>query len=230
MKRKRKKKCRNGSVDAAGWLIYFSDHPEQMKKHLMLALLAAAFSFQASAQVKLGIKAGLNLADIKPVYSGNSNSSLDYKMLASANGGALLQVHLGKRLALQAEALLSGKGGTVEDANGNTSGPRLLYFSVPVLAVFKPVEVLGLEAGVEFGSAVQARVRQGGKSIDVSKSYSGRDLGLVAGAQAQLTSRLNLDVRYVYGLKEIHKSTIGSTSVKLYNRLVQVSLGYLILR
>ena len=123
-----------------------------MKKLLIIGLLSLFFAPRAQAQ--LGVKGGLNVAEL----TGREGESSSYK--AFYHVGVFYQANLLGPLSIQPEVQYSLQGGNLKSAFTNYDS-KLHYLTVPILAklTLGPVFV---EAGPQFGvllSANQLAVR-----------------------------------------------------------------------
>ncbi len=208
-----------------------------MKKLLLSILVLSGTAFHAEAQLKFGVKGGLNLATLKDTHSGSTPDIDAYKNKIGYHAGAIAQLPLLGKLSIQAEALYNVKGAKIENQDSDNTGPSLSYFSIPVLAVYKPGQKFGIEGGVEFSSVLSAKQTFLGKSTDIKSGLENtNDIGLVGGIQFQFTERLNFDARYVFGLTTIQKPTFTDAagnqtgSVEFKNQACQFSLAYFLLK
>ncbi|MGY4383241.1 hypothetical protein ACVWYN_000260 [Pedobacter sp. UYP24] len=100
-----------------------------MKKIIILAIgLFAATA--ASAQVRLGVKAGLNLPDI---IKGNGKNNFDTKINPGFNAGVTVDIPLIKGLAFTPELLYATKGYKATNAIGKFT-QTTSFIDIPLLA------------------------------------------------------------------------------------------------
>lgn len=164
-----------------------------------------------------GVKAGVSLASV-----GIDGISPNIPKRA-------LQPHLGvmyryrfQQFVLQPEVLLSAKGGTfqavrVGSTARETTKNQYYYASLPLLLGYIPTEGLTLQAGPEFGYALNAGQEKG--------PGAKRDIGIVAGVHydfLDLLAKFSLHVRYAYGLTNISPEPLATYK----NRALQVSIVY----
>ena len=86
-----------------------------MKKVLLFAIMAAATGI-ASAQVKFGAKAGLNLSSVSV---SPKESGVSYKIAPGFNAGFLANISLPGKFSLQPEVVYSGQGTKVSSTEGS---------------------------------------------------------------------------------------------------------------
>ncbi|MHB1923026.1 MAG: porin family protein [Chitinophagaceae bacterium] len=124
-----------------------------MKKSILF--LGAVF-FMASpifAQgVRLGIRGGLNLADMKYEPIDQTNGTPNANSLASFNVGVVIDGALAPEFSIQTGAYISGKGSKVEFSNASSTYTETInpfYIEIPANLVFKPA--LGPGTRLYFG-------------------------------------------------------------------------------
>jgi len=172
---------------------------------------------QASAQgIKLGVKGGVNIADI----GGKDADSLgSTKTKAGFVGGVFAEIMIGDMFAIQPEVLYSQKGIKVEDV-GATAKFKLDYIEVPVLfKVNIPIEGSKVRPSVYAGPAVALKASckvsgsLGGVSVDVDCDdpsidvpVKSTDFGVAFGGGIAFDvggAEVGVDVRYTLGLSKV---------------------------
>ena len=190
---------------------------------LVLGILVTASSF---AQIELGVKGGINLANMS-----GSGAPPNTKTLAGFAGGGYLEISLPFLLTIQPEVLYSQKGFISEETllgtNIKITG-RLNYLEIPVLVkysfpvpVVKPSVYAGPAVGILLSAKATAEAAGQSAETDIKDQTTSTDWGLVVGASAHIAV-VTLDVRYTLGLTTADKT--GST--KSYNRVLTVMLGF----
>lgn len=161
----------------------------------------------APGEIVAGIKGGLNV------------SSITEDGFTSRNGlvlGGYARRGVNEQFALQAEALLSQQGASVNDITLNFT-----YLQVPVLGVrtfsgnsAKPFIYGGPAIGLKLSSTGE----EDGDSFDLSAS--GTDLSLVLGGGLDFT-KFSVEARYMMGLKDV-----DSTGDVAKHRVFSIMFGY----
>ena len=180
-----------------------------MKKLVLTVLVTACLTGQIDAQIRYGLKAGLNFD--KPKDAGMS--------VESATGwqaGAFAEVILPVvGIGVQPEVLY-----TVKKSKSNSSSSSISYFEVPInlryelnLLVLRPY----ILAGPYFGYAVGFDGRYDKNNIEKT------DFGVGFGAGVELFNKLQVGLRYSLGLKDV--SVINAVEMK--NRTFSLSAGIL---
>lgn len=172
-------------------------------KSIVLSLLFVTLSvIGANAQgVHLGVKAGANLFKV----DGQSMSS-EYNF--AYNVGAFAEINFTDKIGIQPEVLFnqtnyrtghqfsdtySGIG--VDDVKG-----KLNYLSIPLLFSFRPVKILSLQVGPQYGILLN---QDHHLVTDAKDAFKKGDFSMVGGAQLNLAG-FKLGARYVIGLTDIN--------------------------
>lgn len=199
-----------------------------MKKIIILAIgLFAATA--ASAQIRLGVKAGLNVSDI---IKGDGNNDFDTKVNPGFNAGVTLDIPLIKGLAFTPEALYSTKGYKAETVFGDFT-QTTSFIDIPILATINlGGSGLNLVAGPQvsfllstknkfetgFGTAEEEIIED--KSDRFKKSLVG---GLI-GFRYDVSDKLDIHGRYALDFQKNNED--GSRETPEYkNQVFSVGLG-----
>lgn len=201
-----------------------------MKKVILTgALIASALLSQA--QFSLGIKGGLNLANIR--VSGSTTTTPKTNPLF--NAGIVTNYALNDKFSIQLEGLYTLKG-FKSKSDLIEQNVVLNYVEFPLLGKFSFGDPEALQffvtAGpyVAFKTGGNMKLTMNGNtfSSDISSQINSVDFGANAGGGVAYnlgTGALFVDARYGYGLSNIlSKST---SNLKQYNANIQFSLGYL---
>jgi len=104
--------------------------------------------------------------------------------------------------------------------------------NLPISLNYLVVKNLNLEAGVEFGYLLSAKVI-GDITIDDTDQYKRFDMGAVLGVKYDLPYNFTIGLRYIHGVNSIvdmeyrdENGTDLSNKPKLQNRTYQLPLGY----
>jgi hypothetical protein len=193
-------------------------------KKIIIVLLTLSLSSTMNAQVKFGIKGGLNASFI----SNNGNSS---SMKAGLHaGGAAMIPFSNEKMGINPELLFSQKGGIENNPKVTTT---LNYLSIPILFYYQPVSKIYLQLGPEFSFLLSAKGKTNGASTDVKNFYESFDKGIAGGASYNFFGKIDLYLLFVKGFKGIsevivtdplgnndRKEKIGS------NNVIQVGLSF----
>lgn len=193
------------------------------KKTLALLAFALALTSVSFAQgFHLGFKGGANIFKV----DGKSFSE-EYKF--GYNLGAFAEININEKWAIQPELLWSQTnyrtGNEFSDlypgGKSDVEG-KLNYISIPLLLSFKPVKLLSLQVGPQFGIMTSQDKDILGETKEAFKSG---DFSMLGGAQLNLGS-LRVGGRYVVGLTNINDI---DNKEKWKNQGFQLYLGLTIL-
>ncbi len=177
--------------------------------------------------VKFGAKAGLNVANISNAkeYGFELGTKLGYHL------GIMGELKLTNKFALQPEILFSTQGAS-KTVEGGTISLNTNYLTIPMMAKYHIAEVegLSLEAGLQLGILMSAKINVKGKdeegkfseTEDVKEKVKAIDFGLNIGAGYTLNN-MNIGLRYNLGLINIPKN---NTNKSVKNGVFQISVGY----
>ena len=198
-----------------------------MKKAIIITILSTSF-IQSFAQVNIGIKAGLNLSNVKfPEPSAT-------KIKTGFYGGLVGQIYLAKKFLVQPEVLYSGRGfrfSPIADSKGGYVS--LNYISVPLLAGYCPVDKLKILLGPEFNFLTTAKSKIENTDNDLSNIYKKFDLGIDLGASYEIQKSIGVEVRYSHGITDLLEgSELDNTGNEIgkikygKNRVFQIGIFY----
>jgi hypothetical protein len=220
---------------------------------VVIALTMASLSF---AQVKYGIRAGLNLTEMTLNLE---SSGLSQKMNTSLHLGGTFEYSLSEKFAIESGLMLSGKGSRIEDTeSGNditiksTSTISPLYIEVPINGLyildFGAVK-LQLFAGPYFAYAISGKIKTEYTAIALPSGVTLESLQLtnessdikfgtsdesnIKGMDFGLNMGAGIEaknflIRAQCGWGFTNLDTGGSsTDDELNNRVIGISMGYL---
>ena len=191
-----------------------------MKKTIILlsAIFVCTFvNAQKTKQdegIKLGIKGGLNVANLM----GDVN---DVAIRTSIHAGLVAEVIVSDKFSIQPELLYSGQGASVTSTGGGRI--KLDYITLPVLAKFPITSKLYLETGPQVGFLISGKYKTNDSNakLDNVKTI---DFGLDAGLNYELNNGVFFQARYNLGLTDI--GYLGDNK-RASNAVIQFSIGKL---
>lgn len=173
-----------------------------MKKSLVILLVAITASASSFAQFRIGPKLGANIGKIE-------GKGFDEQYKLGYHLGAFAEIPLGKKFGLQPEILWNQINSDTasnfrqiytELGNQDLKNPQLNYLSIPLLLTYKPVKVLSLQAGPQFGILLN----KDKTFIDNGKeAFKSGDFSMLFGAQLNIL-RVRVYGRYAIGLNNIN--------------------------
>jgi opacity protein-like surface antigen len=199
-----------------------------MKKLFLTFSIPILFMSFASAQIKLGYKAGVNVSSIKKTHYNQ------YTALPGINTGLFSNVYLSDKYYVDVELLLSVKGYNSILIPAGTTSHRLSYISVPVLMGYKPSQKFSFVLGPEMNFLTKATMKNKNGKKTISDDFEKFDFGIDAGAAYHLSKKISLGVRYNYGLSKVIEEKMFDPSGDMIsykesgaNRVIQLNLSYL---
>ena len=185
---------------------------------LSVALVLAMLHTQAQG-IHLGIKAGANLFKV----DGQPFSS-EFKF--GYNVGAFSEIYFTPNLGIQPELLFNQTNyrtgqnfGAIYSGSPSNYEGKLNYLSIPVLLSIRPIPLLSILVGPQFGILLNQQEHLVQNAKDAFKKG---DFSVVGGAQLNLAS-IKVGARYVIGLNDIN-NVDGMSSWK--NQGWQVYAGF----
>jgi hypothetical protein len=198
---------------------------------VLLGCFAISLSQPAMAQLSIrkGIKAGLNVANLRVDSEDNTEQNTKNGIL----GGFFLEIDPIGPLALQGEVLFTQKGSKVKSSDTpGESDIKINYLEVPLLVKLQmplapPMASYAFFAGpaVSFKLSEDINGNEGGEDI-----FKSSDLGGVVGASLGFSAlglaAIVVDLRYTLGLSDILKDDFKSNSNdSVKNGVISLSLG-----
>jgi opacity protein-like surface antigen len=224
-----------------------------MKKILILSL-ALILGIGATAQVKFGVKAGLNLSsvsDVKVEGEGVSVTAIENDgMTAGFHVGGFVNFSFGQYIGLQPELLYSMQGGkqklssVASQVSPNVSiGYNFSYINIPILLDIKPFANFSILVGPQIGfniyksatitTTADETTKSGSDLDDYLEEEFGKnpfksfDFAAVVGVQYTFIEHLTVGARYDLGLTNtfsLSESGVDTTGWK--NSVIQISVGW----
>ena len=190
-------------------------------KSIVLSLLLVSFAvIHSQAQgVHVGIKAGANIFKV-------DGQGYSEEFHFGYNAGAFAELNWNDHWGVQPEVLFNQTNyrtgtqfhdiypGGIDDVKG-----KLNYLSIPLLLSYRPVKLLSIQAGPQFGILLNQdkHLVESGKD-----AFKKGDFSLVGGAQLNLAN-VAVGARYVIGLTDINDVT---SDQKWKNQGFQVYAGF----
>ena len=173
---------------------------------LSLCLVIAGVHTQAQG-FHLGIKAGANLFKV-------DGESFDQEFMFGYTAGAFAQINVTSKWGIQPEMNFNQTNyrtgnnfsSVVPDGVNDVKG-KLDYLTIPVLLSYRPIPLLSLLAGPQYGILLNQDEHL---VNNAGQAFKKGDFAFVGGAQLNLASFL-VGARYVAGLTNINNVTNEST-------------------
>ena len=189
---------------------------------VMMVIAQASFG---QAQLALGLKAGLNFANV----NASAPPLTTFDSRTGYHVGAFLSVKLTK-FAIQPEVIFSQQGSTVK-ISGTSIDSNFGYVNIPVILKYYIAGGFNLQAGPQFGFLTSATgpvyntLTSAYASGDIKSTLKGSDISVGLGAGFDLPFKLSIDARYNLGISEVND---GGSATK--NQVFQFSLGYKLIK
>ena len=192
-------------------------------KKLILVIASALVTFVASAQIRFGVKGGVNIANIS--YSG-TESQPPFQSITGYNGGAFIVLPLTSKFSLQPEVVYSTQGTSFNSQNMEVK-VNYNYLNIPILFKYHHASGLFAETGPQFGYLISAKDISGDLSGDIKSSTQSSDFSWVFGLGYKIPIiNIGVDARYNLGLTNIDKdASAGAGTLK--NSVFQFGLFYI---
>lgn len=191
---------------------------------LLAMLLAVALPSDGAAQgIGLGVKGGVNLANMTGDDAGDTDMNTGFAI------GGFLNFDLGT-FSIQPEALFSQKGASMS-FEGIESDWNVSYLEVPVLfriglgvpgAPMNPVLFAGPSVGYLLSSKGKGSVEGASVEFDMKDDTKSFDVGAVIGAGIDF-GNIQLDARYNLGFTNVGD---GDDAGDVKNSTISIMLGY----
>ena len=193
-----------------------------MKKLTLLTIvLLVGIVVQSNAQAgfRLGLKGGLNFANI--------DTDTDASSRTGYHVGAFATIKVSK-FAIQPELIYSSQGAEFEFSGLEDAKSNFNYLNIPVLLKLYLIGGLNLQLGPQFGFLLNAEsdnnvLEEFVETSDLKDAYKGSDVSLGLGAGIDLPFGLTADARYNLGLSEIDDNAALASQK---NQVFQLSIGY----
>lgn len=169
-----------------------------MRKLLLLILVF--FPALLNAQLGIGLKAGLNFANVTDPGGINANSRSGYMV------GAYISPKPKKLIGFRSELMLSRQGYDFK-TNNNTGTVDLDYLLLPQLVTLNITKRFEIHAGGQLAFLLNAKAdssNNNGNSGSILNYFNRFDYGIVGGVQVSPFSGLIIGARFNIGLKDIN--------------------------
>ena len=190
-----------------------------MKTKLLTLVVLCIFSTTVFSQkLHIGFKGGASINKL-------TGKSFDDEFSFGYHVGGFFNVGLGKKFAIQPEIIFSQSN--VDTSNSfstvyqfkNLGKVKLQYLSFPLLLNYKPIKILTIQAGPQFGILMNksSTLLQNGQ-----QAFKSGDLSMLGGVQLNI-KMLNIYARYAVGLSNINDI---DNKEKWKNQSIQLGVGF----
>jgi len=195
-----------------------------MKKLILLGcLILFCTAVHAQLGYEAGIRAGAN-ASTQFTYAAESDVETTWK--TGVHIGIFGILFYSEKMAGQLEILYSQKGSLWSDPD-YYGKETVNYIDMPLTARFQAWDFLNIHAGPQFSFLTRAmRIPDDEAAHNITEYYDEVDVGLLVGAELNLSIKLNIALRYIEGMLVTSDSRYYPDPWK--NRTLQLSLSYAI--
>ncbi|MEH6656745.1 porin family protein [Leeuwenhoekiella marinoflava] len=197
-----------------------------MKKLFFTAILVFGTTslIQAQSELAFGIKGGVNFSNLTGDGVDGFN---DDNARTSFNLGAVLEIPVTERFAVQPEVFYSGQGfDLVQRDDAQDTEFQLNYINVPVLAKIYLVQGLYLEAGPQVGFLVDSKIDGPNATIGLDEdNFNDIDFAGAVGVGYKFNGGLFLNARYTQGFSDVYDSGEGN-GFDAKNGVFAASVGF----
>lgn len=192
-----------------------------MKKILFSILFISLFTFTAQAQIRFGVKGGVNISGV----SGDNISDFVDNNLTGFNIGPTVEWLIDGTIGVEGSVLYSEKGIKFKGENSHRTGfievPLNLKYRFPLEGSIKPY----LIAGPYINFRVSGDDKFSVIKDDIKGQWDAKNFGagLNFGAGVELFKFLQVGANYGLGLTDNYKLSDGKYSVK--ERLWSITAG-----
>ena len=219
------------------YLLIINDKFKIMKKLLFLTAIAVLTFNSSNAQedtssdegISFGVKVGGNISNTS---NGKEISDDGTDNRYGFNVGAVVHIPISEKFSLQPEVVYSQQGFTTSsefNLDFFDIGDiiwRFDYINIPIMASYKVVKGLTLQAGPQVGFNINAEAYIDlDDDFDLSEETNTIDFGAGLGAQYELDFGLFFQARYVWGLSNYIDSEDADNET-YSNRVGSLSVGY----
>ena len=195
-----------------------------MKKILLTLITIVAVNATVNAQMRFGVKGGVNLANVS-----TSEKSVTYNSALGFHAGIVLDAPLSESISIQPNLLYSQKGFSL-DASGVTAKATFNYIEIPVNFLFHVTDALTIGAGPYLGYALSASAKAtfNGQSqttdVDFDNKSQRIDYGLNITAGYEVIEGLVVSANYSLGLANLNKDATSSSTITVKNNVIGFSV------
>lgn len=176
-------------------------------------------------EIAIGIKGGLNFANINPSQSAGAT----YNSRTGYHFGAFTLFKLSK-IGIQPEVLFSKQGTKYSYSTTNVDA-NFDYINVPIILKIYLMAGLNLQVGPQIGFVSGGDVKQtisGVTTVQSAKDFvKGSDTSVAMGAGWDLPFGLSIDARYNLG---VSSNGISGSTTSFKNQVFQVSAGFKLIK
>ena len=185
-----------------------------MKKLSLFIVCVISFA-AAQAQLKYGVKGGLNFANLVGPDVDDNHMKLGFYL------GGFANFQVDDKFTVQPELVFSAQGARFEDP-GDDDKYRFSYLNIPILGQYNDPSGFYGETGPQFGFLLSARAKHNGNTGSIKDGFKTVDFSWAFGAGYKLTPEASVGVRFNLGLSNIS----DNSNFKVRNSVLQIGVAY----
>ena len=187
-----------------------------MKKIMFLPLLLGMVV--VNAQIQLGVKAGVNIAN----FTGGDFKNVDKSPLTSFHAGGILRWKF-EHIILQGEVLYSEQGAKLKDSTSEHDY-KVSYINIPILLQYAFKGGFYVEAGPQVGFKVNENVPD---NANIDKFAKSEDFSIALGLGFNKGKGFGIGGRYTVGVSNVGDFDSASYEANFKNGVIQFSIMYI---
>lgn len=205
---------------------------------LCTLLLCATITAQTE-KVKIGVKAGLNIASLT-----FDENELESSQKTGFTAGIMAEIPLAKNFSVQPEVLYSQQGmkfsySDIDVANSSyKSTINLNYLNIPVMLKYYVLKGLSVQAGPQIGILLKSNNKyqdnflgyDNHENYNLSDYTNAFDTSVNLGLGYQFKDKFYVDLRYNISYSDVFKEANSNGNYvinsDMRNRVFQITIGY----
>ncbi len=187
-----------------------------MKKIMFLPLLLGMVV--VNAQIQLGVKAGVNIAN----FTGGDFNNIEKSPLTSFHAGGILRWKF-EHIILQGEVLYSEQGAKLKDSTSEKDY-KVNYLNIPIVLQYAFKGGFYVEAGPQVGFKVKENVPD---NANIDKFAKNEDFSIALGLGFNKGKGFGIGGRYTVGVTSVGESNSASYDSNFKNGVIQFSIMYI---
>ena len=205
---------------------------------LCTLLLCATITAQTE-KVKIGVKAGLNIASLT-----FDENELESSQKTGFTAGIMAEIPLAKNFSVQPEVLYSQQGmkfsySDIDVANSSyESTITLNYLNIPVMLKYYVLKGLSVQAGPQIGILLKSNNKyqdnflgyDNHENYNLSDYTNAFDTSVNLGVGYQFKDKFYVDLRYNISYSDVFKEANSNGNYvinsDMRNRVFQITIGY----
>ena len=205
---------------------------------LCTLLLCATITAQTE-KVKIGVKAGLNIASLT-----FDENELESSQKTGFTAGIMAEIPLAKNFSVQPELLYSQQGmkfsySDIDVANSSyESTITLNYLNIPVMLKYYVLKGLSVQAGPQIGILLKSNNKyqdnflgyDNHENYNLSDYTNAFDTSVNLGVGYQFKDKFYVDLRYNISYSDVFKEANSNGNYvinsDMRNRVFQITIGY----